>query len=178
MNFKYFLIGLMLVLALCISPVAAVSADDFEILVSVSDKNNGYDTYAYLNVNDPYEKYIHIHTPGTIWMLSAVTFKPHNIPDAPVMVVDTHGSRDIYLPYSVDEWEIKYYSSDWSLVRIDDECLKNEGVLNFKQIFHKYLSYVLKMELRIDTWIYVCYLEYVGNNCYSRAIIWAIPDVD
>ena len=107
----YPVIGIVLVLALCITPVAAVSADDFNVDVK---EGYYYKTYTYSYVDKPKEKYIEIITDGTHGLYSYVTFKPANIKGAPVMVVDT-GNTDkhvtIYLPHSVDEWEIKYYSN-------------------------------------------------------------------
>ncbi|HJJ81203.1 MAG TPA: hypothetical protein O0X21_03785 [Methanocorpusculum sp.] len=113
MSFKIMLIGIALALILCISPVAAVSGTDFEDVFEVVD---GVDTYTYLNLNDLDEKYIKIWCGGTSILKSIVTFRPANISDAPKMLVYTHrGSRDIYLPKSVDEWEIKYYSRYFSM---------------------------------------------------------------
>ena len=83
----YLLIGIMMALMLCITPVAALTGDDFEI---VTMKDGEYTNYEYHNVNNPVEEYTMI-TPGNIkggWR-SFVTFKPANIDGAPVMVVDT-----------------------------------------------------------------------------------------
>ena len=49
-------------LVVCITPVAAVSADDFEI---VTMRDGEYTNYEYHNVNNPVEEYTRI-TPGNI----------------------------------------------------------------------------------------------------------------
>ena len=67
----------MLALVVCITPVAAVSADDFEI---VFDNKSYFEKYTYSNMNNPGETYISIITYGTHWYDSYVTFKPANIP--------------------------------------------------------------------------------------------------
>lgn len=76
MKTVYMIIGTMLVLALCITPVAAVSGDDFDIIVSYGDSPWCY--YYRLISGDKYTK---IFTNGTFWLNSVVTFKPANIPD-------------------------------------------------------------------------------------------------
>ena len=175
------IIGLMLALVVCITPVAAVSADDFEIDIYKSDEKNIFtgssklSTYTYCNVNNMSEEYIRINTTGTKNMHSYVTFKPVGIPDAPVMVVDTGESTialpalvSIYLPRSVDEWEIKYYSRLNEDPTITDVYLKNSGVINLNQFFGEYVRYGLWFEL---SW----------NQClrtvqYS-SYYWIIPDV-
>lgn len=50
MKIKFMLI--MLALVLCISPVAAVSGDDFEVVI---DKSGDINTYTYFNKNNPDE---------------------------------------------------------------------------------------------------------------------------
>ena len=94
MKFKIMLIGLALALVLCISPVVAVTGDDFKDVFEVVD---GVDTYKYLNLNDPGEKYIELHTEGTRCLNSIVVFKPANIPDAPMMKVDTFKKSSVIL---------------------------------------------------------------------------------
>ena len=129
------LFGIMMALVVCITPVAAVSADDFEI---VTKKDGKLNTYTYSNVNNPDEGYTRITTDSTRY--SYVTFKPANIPDAPVMVVDTDRPADIYLTRIDDEWEIKYYSSSGPISQPNDKYLKNAGVVNLNEISRKYIS--------------------------------------
>ena len=57
MKTVYMIIGTMLVLMLCISPVVAVSGSDFEIEF---DDYIVFETYKYSNQNNLSEKYIHI----------------------------------------------------------------------------------------------------------------------
>ena len=167
----YLLIGIMLALVVCITPVAAVSADDFEINEKVVD---GVDMYTYRNVSNPDEKYTEIWTTGTHWLNSYVTFKPANIPDAPVMKVHTvmvpvfHNPKKIYLPRSVDEWEIKYYSHWKHMPHLDDEFLKNAGVVNLNEYFGKYITSGLNMELSTCQFIY---------PSYRVDLKYSIPDV-
>lgn len=173
MKLSYLLIGLVLGLMLCISPVAAVSADDFIIKIDESDRVD-FPAYTYLNVNDPNEKYIEIYTGGT-WILdSFVTFKPRNIPDAITMVVDTCDDRWIHLPLSVDDWEIKYYSaSDPEFVGPDPKYLKNAGVVNLISFFGKEISRGHWLELEISAGQYIwCPHGFPFSNVYH------IPDVD
>ena len=164
------LFGIALALMLCISPVAAVSGDDFEIVKEKDGK--GY-TYRYHNVTDPNVEYFHIITYGTDWLNSLVIFKPANIPDAPEMVVNTFGvyRQDIYLTQSVDEWEIKYYSRFGSLSDLDDKYLKNKGVVNMKKEFNEYLQITLYLELSTGQYIFP-----LGHNTSTDR--WHIPDVD
>lgn len=164
MKFKFMLIGLALVLMLCISPVAAVSADDFEI---VHDDSQYYDTYTYRNVNDPDEKYIKITTDSTRY--SFVTFKPVGIKGAPVMIVNTtNKNADIYLPKSVDEWVIKSYSTSEYMPYLDSKYLKNLGVVNLKEISGKYISKEFKL---VQGKFIFC------QNSKDRILIYTIPDV-
>ena len=121
-----------------IPPVVQVSADLFEVDIVDVD---GHDVYDYRNVIDPNDGTFWIWTGGTHWLKSFVTFKPANIPDAPVMVVDTEHMANIYLPRSVDEWEIKYYNAGvvGFYPDLDDKYLKNAGVVNLKQFFGEYI---------------------------------------
>ena len=175
----YPVIGIMLALMLCITPVAAVSADDFEIDIEMN-KDGMSGTYTYRNINNPDEEYIEIITDGTEVLNSIVTFKPANIPDAPVMVVNTtrallflHPYTHIYLPMSVDEWEIKYYSEKYDYtnpyLQPDDKYLKNAGVVNLKEYFGHNIRNGLYLELSWD--------QYINSMCYVLHT-WDIPDVD
>jgi hypothetical protein len=153
------LIGLALALVLCISPVAAVSGSDFDILTYAEDNVN---VYKYFKSNS-YDKYFKIHTDGTSWLKSLVTFKPANIPDAPTMVVDTNSKCDIYLPYySVNDWEIKYYSHFWSISQ-DMDFLKNAGVMNLK-VFGGHIWDSLVLELSNDQYFKTYYQYKVGHK--------------
>ena len=170
------LIGIMLALVVCITPVAAVTGDDFEVVIwedfEVVTWEEGtwkVDSYIYLNTNDPDEQYIGIYTPGTQYLHSLVTFTPANIPDAPVMVVDTYYMAIICLPQSVDEWEIKFYSSFEPLLYPDPDYLKKGGVVNLKKFFGKQIEDGLFLEL--DWWQHIHSLKQF-NPCYT------IPDVD
>jgi hypothetical protein len=172
MKFKFMLIGLALALVLCISPVAAVSGTDFEI---VHDDSQYYDTYKYCNVNDPDEKYINVFTVGTHCLKSIVTFKPANIPDAPAMLVYTNGEVDIYLPKSVDEWEIKYYSRFRHEPNICKEHLKNSGVVNLNEEFRESLSHETWLNLMLSNGQYIFTLYSVnGHICGEQ---WDFPEV-
>jgi hypothetical protein len=128
-----------------------------------------YDTYKYPNVNDPDDKYIHIHTDGTHWLKSIVTFKAANIPDAPVMVVDTNSKCDIYLPQSVDEWEIKYYSRWRHEPNICIGDLKNSVVVDLKENFRHHVDEGLILELSKGQYIYPQGMDYFRYD---------IPEVD
>lgn len=181
MKLNYLLLGTMLVLGLCITPVAAVSADDFEINITKSDEKHMFtggsywSIYTYSNVNNPNEEYIMINTTGTLHMFSYVTIKPANIPDAPLMVVDTGAGTlllpavvSIHLPRSVDEWEIKYYSRLLEYPTITDTYLKNAGVINLNKHFGKCIDHGLHLELSAGQWIHA-----MSNTlCY-----WYIPEV-
>ena len=160
MKFKLLLIGLALALMLCISPVAAVSGTDFEDVFEVVD---GVDTYKYLNKNNPDEKYTDIHYVGTFSLKSFVTLKPANIPDAPTMIVDTNGRGNIYLPQSVDEWEIKYYSRCFKKPSLTPKYLKNAGVVNLNEFFGEHILDGLHLEL---SW---------GQCIYPRELMWPSP---
>lgn len=160
MKIIHMIIGIAMVLTLCVTPVATVSGADFDIVIDESGK---IPTYKYLNPNykvhpncpnSPREKYFKIHTKGTFFNYSLVTFKPAKFPDAPVMMVDTSGNYitsppvDIYLPYhSVDEWEIKFYSRYLLTCYPEDEYLKNYSVVYLKEYFKKYISKGLVLEL-------------------------------
>ena len=143
----YLLIGIMLALVVCITPVAAVSADDFEI-VTWQEGTWKINSYKYLNTNDPDEQYIAIGALGTRCH-SQITFKAINISDAPVMVVDTYYMADIYLPRSVDDWEIKFYSTGEprSHPDLDDKYLKNAGVVNLNEKFGEYIENGICLDL-------------------------------
>ena len=183
MKLKFLLIGLALVLMLCISPVAAVSGNDFEIVI---DDSGDIPTYKYLNPNykvhpdcpnTPGEKYYKIHTSGTLVLKSFVTFKPANIPDAPTMMVDTNGKADIYLPYySVDEWEIKYYSNFRSMSPPYDKYLKNAGTVNVKWVFGQYLPRGLELWLSTQQMIVTSGTHY-DDEGYAVKPAWVIPEV-
>jgi hypothetical protein len=173
------LIGLAaLALMLCISPVAALSGDDFEVVIDESGW--GY-TYTYHNVNDPSEEYIKISTGDTQWMYSLVTFKPADIPDAPTMMVDTYHSlhpKTIYLSQSVDYWDIKYYSSySNGLKNPDPKFLKNHGIVNLKEFFGEYIKYGLRLEL---SWYQCIYPRYYFLLYFldDRVLEYYIPGVD
>lgn len=166
MKLKFMLIGLALALMLCISPVAAVSGDDFKEVIS---KVDGVDTYKYLNLNDPDEKYTKIECTRTYILKSFVTFRPHNIPDAPKMLVHTNkGSRIIYLPKSVDEWEIEYYSRFWYEPNLAKEYLKCSGVVNLNSYFGKYIEKGLELILSSSQSI---------ASVQRTTLYWAIPSV-
>ena len=170
MKFKFLLIGIMMALMLCITPVAAVSGDDFEI---VTGKDGRLNMYKYCNMNNPDEEYIDIYTiAGTRWLNSLVTFKPANISDAPVMVVDTSNKNAfINLSRSVDDWEIKFYSSPDSFSQPDPKYLKNAGVVNLNKFFEKCISKRLLLELSWGQTISGPYPLY-------SSLIYTIPDVD
>ena len=147
----YLLIGIVVALMLCITPVAAVTGDDFEIVTDLDDMITAYtvNKYTYSNKNNPNEKYTEIYTEGTLYYSSLVTFKPVNIDGSPVMVVDTYRNETyIYLPRSVDDWEIKYYSRTAPIYQPDDEYLENAGVVNLNQFFGEYIRDGLILKLR------------------------------
>ena len=161
-------------LMLCITPVAAVSGDDFEVVITKSDEKNIFtgssklSKYTYSNKNNQSEEYIIINTTGTKNMFSYVTFKPANIEGAPVMVVDTSNKNAfINLSRSVDDWEIKFYSSPDSFSQPDPKYLKNAGVVNLNEFFGKYIWNELFLELGWGQFI-------LGDNGKR----WSIPDVD
>ena len=166
MKLKFMLIGLALALMLCISPVAAVSGNDFDIDID-NFNDDGHDTYKYYNKYTPGEKYIHIHTKGTSWLYSLVTFKPANIPDAPKMYVYTNSKCDIYLPKSVDEWEIKYYSRWRHEPNICIEDLKNAGNMNLKENFRHHVDEGLILELSKGQYIYPQGMDYFSYDVPS-----------
>ena len=165
------LIGIMMALMLCITPVAAVSDDDFEVDIDESGDPDvptseaevtGDDfeivtwqagtwrvnSYKYLNTNDPDEQYIAIGALGTRWH-SQLTVQAVGIPNAPVMVVDTYYMASIYLPRSVDEWEIKFYSAGEPRFYpdLDDKYLKNAGVVNLNEKFGEYIENGICLDL-------------------------------
>ena len=160
----YLLIGIMLALMLCITPVAAVSADDFEVVIDMDGKQN---TYTYFNVNDPDEKYTKITTDSTRY--SFVTFKAANIKGAPVMIVNTtNKNANIYLPKSVDEWVIKSYSTSEYMPYLDSKYIKYLGVVNLNEISRKYISKEFKL---VQGKFIFC------QNSKDRILIYTIPDV-
>jgi hypothetical protein len=169
------LIGLALML--CISPVAAVSADDFEVVITKSDEKNIFtgssklSTYTYSNVNNQSEEYFWVNTTGTKNMFSYVTFKPANIPDAPEMVVETkNGSKDIYLPQSVDVWDIKYYSHSSPMSSPSHKYLKNAGVVNLNEYFKGEFRNYLYLELSLGQFIQGDF-----STIFDKR--WSIPEV-
>lgn len=167
MKLDYLLIGSVLALMLCIAPVAVFTGGDYDIVV---DKTGDIPTYSYRNWAYLNDKYIEIYTDGTHVLQSMVSFKPANIPNAPLMVVDTNGPRSIYLSQSVDEWEIKYYSSFGSRPIIkDDKDLKNAGTVNLKEFFGEDISEGkwLKLELSTNQYIAVPYNYHVHNGSYA-----------
>ena len=177
------LIGLALVLALCITPVAAVPGNDFEIVIDDSDD---IPTYKYLNnnfkvhpdcPNSPGEKYFKIQIYGTSWLKSFVTFKPANIPDAPVMMVDTNSKVNVYLPYySVSVWEIKYYSNFREMSPPYDQYLKNAGTVNVKLVFGHYLPRGLELWLGLDQLLCSKNSFYNDMGMIEKPA-WSIPEV-
>lgn len=113
-----------------------------------SDKVDGRWLCIYQTTLVPNEEYIWLITPGTSWKYSLVTFKPANIDDAPLMVIDTYRKNvTIGLPRSVDEWEIKYYSNSKPLSRPDPDYLKNAGVVNLNEKFRYHVKDGLHLEL-------------------------------
>ena len=163
-------------LALCITPVAAVSAD-FYIVKTDKDEDGVINSYKYSNVNNSDEEYIRITAKGTGFLHSLVTFKPANIPDAPVMVVYTSSNHDIkfkapvyiHLPRSVGDWEIKYYSEFGGYPSPDDKYLKNAGTINLKEYFGKNIEKGLYLELTLGQWL---------QSVLRPSHQWSIPDVD
>ena len=148
-----------------IPPVVQVSADLFEVDIVDVD---GHDVYDYRNVIDPNDGTFWIWTGGTHWLKSFVTFKPANIPDAPVMVVDTSRKTSITLPQCVDEWEIKYYSHHRSFYTQEPKYLKNAGTINLNEYFGEYIWDGLYLELGVDQKIF---------PLDSPEPCWSIPDV-
>ena len=142
---------------------------DFIVSSKLSDDEMRY-LYTYHNMNNQDEEYIWISSLGTTWLYSYVTFKPANIPDAPTMVVNTY--RDavyIYLPRSVDEWEIKYYSSTEPLSQLDRDNIKNAGVVNLNEKFRKDVKNGLVLELSSG--------QYIRRGIFPWPR-YSIPDVD
>ena len=182
MKFKIMLIGIALALTLCISPVVAVSGDDFEVVEEIGQYSG---KHTYFNRAGPNETYIVIFAQGTDWLNSIVTFKPANIPDAPVMAVNTTmlpgiktiiGHELIYLPRSVDEWEIKYYSY-WSYMSSpDSKYLKNAGVVNLNEFFGDSISEWLYLELSCNQFISPQNYPY-NEDGYIGKPVWFIPEV-
>lgn len=150
------------------APEAKVTGDGFKI---ISSEENGWHQHKYCNLNNPNEKYIVIHTEGTKGKISQVTFKPANIEGAPVMVAKTT-QRNVrfYLPQSVDEWEIKYYSGFNSFDQQDVKYLKNAGVVNLKEYFEECILDELWLELSLGQYIAYSHNVITGTR-------YSIPDV-
>lgn len=163
MRFKYLLIGIVIILGLFICPASAFTGDDFRIKI---DESGLIYSYKYTNINNPDEEYFEIFTQGTTVLHSYVTFKPANIPDAPKLVVSTYGGinesvplprqfsmpRQFSLPKSVDEWEIKYYSSLCYEPKPKPWALKNACVINLNEYFGESAHY-LHLELSAGQFI-------------------------
>lgn len=147
----------------------------------VTEMSGPIHTYKYLNRNDPNEEYTVIYSvEGTRWKYSLVTFKPENIPDAPEMIVDTSGRyftnkeerRLIYLPRSIDKWEIEFYSCKKKYNLYPCKAyLKNAGVVNLNEEFKNSTSMELELYLRVGQSI-------IGKGPRNSAYFWDIPDVD
>ena len=165
----YPVIGIMLALVVCITPVVAVSTDDFEVDI-LKDEDGTIMSYMYYNMKSPDEEYIKITTKGTTILCSLVTFRPVNIPGAPVMVVNTDGVRFIDLPRSVDEWEIKYYSKFGGEPGIDNEYLKCYGIVNLNKKFEKYIEKGLYLALKQDQVITCMYPPYPSPKYYIPSV--------
>ena len=172
MKLKIMLIGLALVLTLCISPVAAVSGSDFDIDID-NFNDDGHDTYTYYNKYNPDEKYIVLHSGGTHFLCSLVTFKPADIPDAPMMMVDTsYYDKDIYLTNTVDKWEIKVYTSFSERLRVpDSKYLDNAGVVSVKDTFNEYYCNGGNLWFELSRGVFIASMT---SSPYPR---WNIPEV-
>ena len=132
--------------------------------------------YTYRNDTNPDEKYIQIFVNGTFCKKSFVTLKPANIPDAPVMEVNTYMFKGyIDLPQSVDEWEIKYYSRWFKKPSLTPKYLKNAGVVNLKKEFRESLSHGewLNLELSNGQYIFTYYI--INDHIYGER--WHFPEV-
>jgi hypothetical protein len=89
-----------------------------------------------------------------------------------VEVVDTTNKIwNIYLSRSVDKWEIKYYSRFLISPGLDDNYLKNAGVVNLKVFFGKYSWTDLRLDLSFGQFIW-CPMGGTHSPTYY------IPDVD
>ena len=172
----YLLIGIMLALVVCITPVAALTGDDFEIVTEKIGCST--DMYKYSYLSDPNEEYTKIATDCTVVVYTYVTFKPANIPDAPVMVVDTHQHwAHVYLPKCVDEWEVKYY--------LCYDCsyhLKSAGVINLNEFIEGYFMKGVWFDEFIERGLHL-EIGWFGLNACIRSDVtpcycWHIPDVD
>jgi hypothetical protein len=84
-----------------------------------------------------------------------------------MIVNTTNKNADIYLPQSVDEWVIKYYSSSEYMPYLDSKCLKNLGVVNLNEISRKYIS----KEFELVQGKYIIY-----QDSKDRILIYTIPD--
>jgi hypothetical protein len=127
------------------------------------------DTYFYFNVKNQNEKYIDIFTKGTAWQYSLFTFKPANDPLAPEMVINPRYVRYIYLPQSVDEWEIKYYNKYGDLSYPDPKYLRRSGIINLNEFFEGYIPNGLYLDASMR-----CYISARRNH----RVIWSIPGVN
>ena len=126
--------------------------------------------YTYRNDTNPDEKYIQIFVNGTFCLKSYVTLKPANIPDAPVMEVNTYMFKGyIDLPQSVDEWEIKYYSRSFKKPSLTPKYLKNKGIVNLKKELGKYIPDGLHLELSGG--------QFFGTSAVFPTARWNIPGV-
>ena len=170
MKLKFMLIGIALVLMLCISPVAAVCGDGFEIVIGNTD---GIESHTYYYKDNPNEKYTEIYTPGSYFHYSKIMFRPANIPDAPMMFVDVSDERYIYLPQCVDDWEIRYYTCHSDMNCGDHSGhnhFKNEGVVNLNEYFGEHIKYGLFL-VQIGNPIIASQWDPLSKPYY-------IPDVD
>ena len=133
--------------------------------------------YKYCNLNNSDEEYLVIYMGATWFKYSYVTFKAANIPDALVMVVNTtqppifrHKFKRVYLPRSVDEWEIKYYSRWGSLKAPEPNYLKNACVVNLNEYFKGQDKNGLYIELSAG--------QFIGNiPGGTRNMYYSIPSV-
>lgn len=170
MKTVYMIIGTMLVLALCITPVAAFTGEEYIVVI---DDSGDIPTYTYKNWAYLNEEYIRLHTDGTRWLTSLVTFKPADIPDAPMMMVDTsYYDKDIYLTNTVDKWEIKVYTSfSKRLKKPDDKYLDNAGVVSMKDTFNAYYCNGGDLWFELSRGVFIASMT---SSPYPR---WNIPEV-
>lgn len=75
------------------------------------------------------------------------------------MVVNTRGKRNIYLPSSVDDWEIEYYSKAGFSISPNPKYLKNVGYINLNEYFKPEISmgWMLNLVLSTDQYLQGCY---------------------
>ena len=180
----YMIIAFMLLVSvLCATPATAFTGEEYIVVI---DDSGDIKTYKYLNPNykvhpdcpnTPGEKYFKIQIYGTNWLKSFVTFKPADIPDAPTMMVDTNSKVNIYLPYySVDKWEIKYYSNFRKMSPPYDQYLKNAGTVNVKLVFGHYLPRGLELWLGPDQ-LLCSKNSFYNEDGYVVKPVWSIPEV-